>query len=338
LNGFQRIQAVLNGEQPDRTPVMLHIFMHAARDAGYTMAQFRSDPEIMADSFIRSVEKYGYDGILFDVDTVTLAEAVGVPVEFPEDDPATSTVGCLDHLNAVGDLPDLNISRHPRIEIWLEAVNLLKSHFKHEVYVRGNCDQAPFSLASMMRSPQEWFMDLISDPEGAHVLLDYCSKAANQFIELMVGTGADMLSNGDSPAGPELISPDMYAEFALPYEKRVVDYAHSHGLPYALHICGDTGQILGSMLESGADALELDYRTDPRDALAVMTGKSVFIGNIDPVNVLARGSVADVEQATRNLLEIFNNTPEFILNAGCAIPADTPAENIHALVRVAREY
>jgi uroporphyrinogen-III decarboxylase len=28
----------------------------------------------------------------------------------------------------------------------------------------------------------------------------------------------------------------------------------------------------------------------------------------------------------------------FILNAGCAIPASTPPENIHALVRAAQEF
>ena len=59
---------------------MLHNFMMAAREAGVTMEQFRNDPAIIANAFIRSVEKYNYDGILVDIDTVTLAGAVGVPV------------------------------------------------------------------------------------------------------------------------------------------------------------------------------------------------------------------------------------------------------------------
>src|ERR1039458_8350800 len=33
MNGYQRIQAALRGEQPDHPPVMLHHFMHAAREA-----------------------------------------------------------------------------------------------------------------------------------------------------------------------------------------------------------------------------------------------------------------------------------------------------------------
>ena len=64
----------------------------------------------------------------------------------------------------------------------------------------------------------------------------------------MAQTGADMVSNGDSVTGPEMISPEMYVKFALPFEKKVVDTAHSLGLPYTLHICGNTHVILDKML------------------------------------------------------------------------------------------
>ena len=88
MNGYQRITAALRGERPDRVPVMLHNFMMAAREAGVTMKAFREDPRLMADVFIRAVEVYGYDGVLVDLDTATLAGALGVPVERPEEEPA----------------------------------------------------------------------------------------------------------------------------------------------------------------------------------------------------------------------------------------------------------
>ena len=37
------------------------------------------------------------------------------------------------------------------IQVWLESVRLLKEYFKDEIYIRGNCDQAPFALATMVR-------------------------------------------------------------------------------------------------------------------------------------------------------------------------------------------
>ena len=58
MNGYERIKSALEGRQPDRTPVMLHNFMMAAHEAGYTMEEFREDPRKIAESFIKSVEKY----------------------------------------------------------------------------------------------------------------------------------------------------------------------------------------------------------------------------------------------------------------------------------------
>ena len=317
---------------------MLHNFLMAAREAGHSQRRFRDSPAAIAGSFIRAVETYGYDGILVDVDTVTVAEALGVRVDHPEDQPARWAGPGITSLAQVKDLPPPDIDKHPRVRIWLEAVRRLKDYFGDEVYLRGNCDQAGFSLASMMRGPAEWMMDLVDEAnrEDAHALLAYCTEAALAFLRLMAATGADMVSNGDSPAGPDLVSPAMYEEFAQPYEKRLADEAHALGRPYVLHICGNTTRILEAMLATGADALELDYKTDVRAARDAMKGRAVFIGNIDPSGVLALGTPALVEARTRELLEVFAGVPGFILNAGCAIPADTPPANLRAMIAAAR--
>jgi MtaA/CmuA family methyltransferase len=338
LNGYQRIRAALAGERPDRVPVMLHNFLMAAREAGHSQRRFRESPAAIAGSFIQAVEIYGYDGILVDVDTVTVAEALGVRVDHPEDQPARWAGPRITSLAAVKDLPPPDIDKHPRIRIWLEAVRRLKEYFGDEVYLRGNCDQAGFSLASMMRGPAEWMMDLVDEGnrEDAHALLAHCTEAALAFLRLMAATGADMVSNGDSPAGPDLVSPAMSAEFAQPYEKRLADEAHALGRPYTLHICGNTTRILEAMLATGADALELDYKTDVRAARDALKGRAVFIGNIDPSGVLALGTPELVEAKTRELLEVFTGIPGFILNAGCAIPAETPPGNLRALIAAAR--
>jgi uroporphyrinogen decarboxylase len=91
------------------------------------------------------------------------------------------------------------------------------------------------------------------------------------------------------------------------------------------------------MLSTGADALELDFKTDAQTARDVLAGRAAFIGNLDPTGVVAMGSTRNVEDKTRELLRIFAGTPAFILNAGCAIPATAPPENIRAMIRVARE-
>jgi uroporphyrinogen decarboxylase len=340
MNGRQRIEAALRGEKTDRTPVMLHNFMMAAREAGISMKQYRESPEAIARAFTMAVDRYGYDAVVVDIDTVTLAAAVGVPVDEPEDLPARSAGRRLNALEEVADLPPPDIGRHRKVQVSLEAVRLLRHQFGAEIFVRGNCDQAPFSLACAMRGMEDWLLE-ISGPENeprAHALLAYATDATCQFLRLMAAAGADMLSNGDSPAGPDVISPKMYRQFALPYEKRAAACAHSLGLPYLQHICGKTDRILKDMISSGADALELDYKTDVRLARDAMRDKATFAGNIDPSGVLALGTPDLVRRKTHELLTVFSGPSRFILNAGCAIPADTPSENLRAMIETASEF
>lgn len=339
MNGYQRIDAALKGLQTDKTPIMLHNFMMAAREYGITMEQYRNSPKVIADAFKVSIEKYQYDGILIDIDTATLAGAVGVHVDFPIDDPARTHIGNLENLEDVIRLKPSKVEDYRQIQIWLEAVRLLKDYFKNELYIRGNCDQAPFSLASMMRGAQNWMFDLMTGTdEEIELILDYCTDASMQFIKLMAQTGCDMVSSGDSPAGPEMISPEMYLKYAMPYEKKLVETAHQSGLAYALHICGNTDVILEHMLLTGADAFELDYKTDVTKAFDIFHQAATFIGNIDPSGVLALGSVGDVQKKTMDLLSAYTNSNHFILNAGCAIPPNTPSENLKMMIETARNF
>ncbi|HLF33096.1 MAG TPA: uroporphyrinogen decarboxylase family protein, partial [Cyclobacteriaceae bacterium] len=236
-------------------------------------------------------------------------------------------------------LDKINIENYRYISVWLESVRLLKDYFKDEIFIRGNCDQAPFTLAGMMRGTQNWMMDLMmSREEHIFRLLQYCADAGKQFIRLMAGTGCDMVSNGDSSAGPSMIAPEMYEKYAVPYEKILTDAAHDAGLPYALHICGDTGMILDKMLRTGADAFELDYKTDIKRVYDLYHEKATLIGNIDPSGVLTLGTPGQVRAKTEELLRNYSGSPRFILNAGCALPSLTPPENIRAMIHAAREF
>jgi uroporphyrinogen decarboxylase len=104
-----------------------------------------------------------------------------------------------------------------------------------------------------------------------------------------------------------------------------------------LHICGNTTIILDDMVATGADVLELDYKTDVHAACASTRGRAAFCGNLDPSGVLAFGTPGLVAAKTRELLRVFADNPRFILNAGCAIPPRTPPENLRAMLQAARE-
>ena len=338
MNGHQRITAALEGRMPDKRPVMLHNFLSAAEQFGISMKQYREDPDLAAKSLIESVERYGLDGVLFDVDTALLASAIGVPTDYPDNVPARTHQALLDNPEDAGRLKEVDISHNIRIQHALETVKILKSYFKDEVYVRGNCDQCPFSLATMVRTPVNFMTDLILDEENAINLIKYCTSFTKQMIRLMAATGADMVSNGDSPAGPDLISPDMYRKFALPYEQEIVNEAHAYNKPYLLHICGNTDLILDDMADLGLDAVELDYKTSIGKIHDTMRDKCTLFGTIDPSGIITYGSLSDIERKTLELLSIYRGSPRLVVNAGCAIPKEAPHANIKHFVDIVHEW
>jgi uroporphyrinogen decarboxylase len=338
MNGYHRVSAALKGEWPDKRPIVLHNFMLAAKEAGFTMKQYYSNPDNAARAHIQAVEKYRLDGVLWDIDTAVLASAVGVPVDFPENEPARTHEPSLKALEDVTSLQKVDILKNERVQIAIEGFKIVKKYFGNEVHLRGNADQAPFSLASMMRTPSEWMMDLMTNPELCHELLRFCTDAAKQFITLFANEGAHIISNGDSVAGPEMVSPEMYVEFALPYEKQLVDHTHESGLPYMIHICGNTELILDEMPKTGLDAVELDYKTNIQKIHDRYKDSITLSGNIDPSGVIANGTPQMVEEKAIELLEIYKGSPRFIMNAGCAIPYTAPEANIRRMIEVTRNY
>ncbi len=341
MNGRERIQAALDGKLADQVPVMLHNFLMAAKEAGISQAEYRSRPDRAAAAHIRAVEKYAYDGVVVDIDTTALAGAIGVEVDEPPDQPAHCRAGgLLSELEDVDGLKRIDLLANAKIVAWLETARRLAEHFRGQVHVRGNCDQGPFSLACLVRGTENFLADLMDEANHAAAdrLIAYCGRVTRDFIALMLETGVDSVSNGDSMAGPALVSPAIYRRFAMRPESEVAAAARAGGGKYLLHVCGDTTAILDDLSRTGIDGLELDYLTDVGKAKAALAERITFVGNINPAGVLAHGDVGTVRRATEELLAVYGSSPRFILNAGCAITADTPSENLRTMVRAARSF
>jgi len=135
---------------------------------------------------------------------------------------------------------------------------------------------------------------------------------------------------GDAVASQ--ISPQLYEEFALPYERRIFKAVKDMGATPRLHICGDTSEILAQMADSGAEIIDLDWMVNWLSASDYygMEGPAIC-GNFDPVAVLLQGSPQDVEQAVFSC--VANGGPKAFIMAGCEVPDGTPHDNLHAVTR-----
>lgn len=340
MNSLRRVLSVIEGRQPDRVPVCLHNFLLASREAGVSLDKYLTDPDAAADTHLHAVEKYGYDCILLDIDTTMLAEAMGAKRDYTPGEPGHIAAPAIHSLDEVGSLRPVDPARDGRIPVVLEAIRILVRKVGSEVAIRGNADQCAFSLAGLLRGMQEFLMDLATEPDhpGIQRLLEVSYRSHLAVHRAIRKAGAHFTSLGDSPAGPDVVSPAMFDRFARPWQERLVKDLAAAGTFTVIHICGDTTLILDALSRYDSCGFELDYKTDSRRAKQTVGRKHVLFGNIDPSGVIARGSVAEVTRATRELIDIWKPGGRFVLNAGCAIPASTPPENIRALVRAAQEF
>ena len=334
MTGYERITRVFQGEQTDRVPTMLHCFMPAAQEAGYTMKQFRENPKYMAESYIRFAKKYGLDGILIDMDTCLEAYALGAMVDFPDDEPARLTGPAGADLETILDGIDIKkLDIDARVQNHLEAIRLIKKEVGGDIFVRGNADQGPFSLAMMLYGMEDFFMDLMDEDmeEGIMELIDRCYDVHLRFHHLVNEAGADMTSFGDSSCGPDLISRDMYLRFSAPYHKRLKKDLSDAGIDTVCHICGNLDNILEDVADIEFAGFEVDYKTDIKKAQKAFESKSVFFGPIDPSNIFYFGDPGVVAAKTAEVLDIFSGKG-LVIGAGCALPVGTPEANIRAFV------
>lgn len=340
MTPLERVTAVLAGRTPDRVPVCLHNFLHAVHEAGASMSAYRTDPAVVADVHLEALERYGHDCLCIDLDTTMLAEALGARAECAAGEPGRIVAPAIASLEEVKQLRPVDPNRDGRIGVLLDAIGSLARRVGKRVAIRGNCDQGPFSLACLVRGIQDFLIDLATDADNPAIgqLFEVCYASHLATHRAVKRAGAHFTSFGDSLSGPDVVAPALFARFARPYHRRLLDELAADGIVTALHICGNTTPIFDQLADYPFCGFEIDYKTDAAAAKRSIGARHVLFGNIDPSAVLTHGTRADVEAAARRLIDAWKPGGRFILNAGCAIPATAPADNIRTLVHAADKY
>lgn len=340
MNSLERCMAVLNGETPDRLPIIPQCFMLAVETAGLKISDVNRNGRKMAQAHIISQEKYGYDGCVIDFDDATIAEAVGAKVIYREDEPAIvdEEQPVLKDLRDVYDMPIPDPVSSGRLNEWLEATRTLSEAIGDHVFIMGRADQGPFSIACLLRGTTQFMMDLLTeDKQLIDDVLEYCRKISAVFAKAQKDAGAHVTSIGDAFAGPNLISPDMYRQFALIPEQKLAKEVQDYGIPFSIHICGNTNGIIQDMGTTGAKILEVDWMLDIKEARRLVPEDTVLMGNIDPSSPLVIGTPSDVDAAVKRLIEATKGK-RHIISSGCAMGRNTPPENFKVFIEAAHRY
>ncbi len=337
MTGKQRALAALRGEPQDRVPVIPIVGQAGAALCGVSIREHAHNARTLARCQVECARRFGYDGLYIAADTWVNAEAVGFPhVEHPPNAPACGHGTWIESAEQLEGLALPDPKQAGRWPLMVEAVRQAVALAGDELLIIGNFDQSPFDLACQLRGLSRFLVDVLESPEFAHQLLDYCARAVSRYALALAEAGAHVLNTGDSAASGSLVGPNVYAEFAFPYEKKVFEAVRARcDTPITLHICGDTSTCIERMIETGAAGIEIDHVMDLRWVRQVCRERVTAIGNLDPVGQLLHGTPDLIQATCRSCLEAFAGSNRFILSTGCAISPLTPPANLAAMAGAA---
>lgn len=139
-------------------------------------------------------------------------------------------------------------------------------------------------------------------------------------------------------------SPYFFREHALPAVKRAIELATAAGIPTHVHSCGPEKELVKILAEETTltmiDPLEIPPMGDCNLAeLKKLYGRKLTLkGNLHTTEVMLKGSVQDVINASKKAIDDAAEGGRFILSTGDQCGRDTPFENLYAMIETARTY
>jgi uroporphyrinogen decarboxylase len=337
----ERVLRALGGLEiwpPVVGPLAVH---YCARLAGVSLREYTSNAQTLANCVLQYYERFHPDVVWLSADTWVTAQAMGAAVAFPDGDQPLGGTGepLIQSAADLDRIPPPDVAGQGRWPLMLQALRYIRQGLGPDVFLVACFDQYPFSLACALMGLEHVMIHLREDRALLESLLEKCCAHAVAYGRALAAAGADMLSGGDSPGG--LIGPKSYREIALPFEQRVIAaLKREASVPVSLHICGNATPLLGDMVRSGADVLELDHQVPVAQALRAAGPEIAIWGNLDPVRILAQGSPAAVREATHYLLRSVASSGcrRFVLSSGCTLAVETPPGNLDAFFEAARSF
>jgi uroporphyrinogen decarboxylase len=205
-----------------------------------------------------------------------------------------------------------------------------------------------YEICWYLRGLEQWFMDMVTQPEFCEALLDQTLKFWMDWFRLFLDEAADavdVIMIGDDLTGQTgpLFRPEFYRHVVRPRHRELVQYIRSRtDAKIWYHTCGACTEYIPDLLDNGIHALNpvqiSAANMDPADLKARFGDRLVFWGGaIDAQYVLPAAAPETVRDHVRRNLEIWKPGGGYVFNNVHNIQAGVPAENIVALYDAAYE-
>lgn len=335
MNGRERILAMLEGRPLDCLPQMPITMMFAGDQAGIEYGKYATDHRLLVEAQILTAGKFDFDYVSCISDPAREAADCGAAIKYFRDQPPAidENRALLADKAKLGRLEIPDPLGGGRMHDRVKAAELFKQRIGGRKLIEGWIE-GPCAEAADLRGINTLMTDFFDDPAFVRDLFDFVLEMELRFAEAQIAAGIEIMGVGDAAAS--LVGPQIYEEFVLPCEKKMVDTLHEMGAKVRLHICGNISRILSGVGSLGCDIVDVDWMVPLSQARQEMGPQQVLNGNIDPVAVLRGGTPESIAAAIAQCHR--QAGPRYVVAAGCEVPRDTPEENLLALRDYARSH
>ncbi|MBN2678404.1 MAG: hypothetical protein JXR32_10140 [Anaerolineaceae bacterium] len=377
MTSRERVQSVLNHEEPDRVPIILGV----SNATGIKMKPYQGIKRLAG---IQSEDRYIYDWPELgtaDIDEITLkrlrSDARGVLDRFPQtvydrnrnrpphdpfiDDwgsgqkeiepgvwyPGIHPMAKATSIEEINSYPWPDMDDPTRVSHVQETAQILAKGNEYAIMATPWL-LFPFERAHAMQGMDKFLMNMSINPDFSQALLrkilDLCKIHMDHFLAA-IGDNIDIIKIGDDLGMQErlLISPRMYRQFLKPLHAEFISFIKERTKARVFfHTDGDVFDLIEDFIDIGVDVLNPIQSSAGRmsdlDGLKTRYGKNiVFCGAIDTQRILPFGTPEQVRNEVHRVINILGKGGGYMVASVHTIMHEVPPENILAMVDAVEE-
>ena len=182
------------------------------------------------------------------------------------------------------------------------------------------------------------------EPEMRALHQRYIAYMRRLVEAVFLNTTARSIFIASSWSRMSLLSPQIWLQWEKPVLQAAVETAHAFGGLVHHHFHGRCLKILPDLAALGLDCICPFERPPGGDIVDLaqvrqqLNNRTTFNGNVHTVDTLIRGSTDDVRREVTEILQAFQGSHRLIVGTGDQVGAETPEDNIHAMIDTVRNW
>ncbi len=304
---------------------------------GITVKELISSSELQAKGMKAVADRAPSCAAVSLMDLSVEAEAFGATIHVSDDEVPTVVGAILEDAESVEDVEAMKQPKvgDGRTGIYIDAISKAVKLITDRPVFAGII--GPYSLAGRLMGMTNIMVNCYEEPEMVHAALSRTTDFLIEYTKSYKAVGAHGVVMAEPAAG--LLSPDLAAEFSVPYVKRLVNEVQDDEFVVIYHNCGPAvNKMIPELLEIGAAGYHFGNAISMAEILPQMPTNVLVMGNVDPVSQFRNGTTESIKADTTRILSECCSFPNFIISSGCDIPPISPWENIDAFFVAVDEF